>query len=293
LPHIQPNITLEEKQMSTFKRILAWILIVISVLGIIVCSLGIAGSWMVNNSLTQSILGIISRADTALARVEDTLTLADAQLKDASAAVATVQEAVANVGDRIEKNSPVLDRITQILQDQLGPTVNKIRDAFLQIEERVQAVNNAIEALNVLPGVQLSTLDLKMDGPKEQLSLVVDSIQQFQQNVADFKAGIVQNLAPFKDRLDRIAGFLTRLDEDVNNYLTQVNTIQAGLATATANIPSLIDRVTLLISFIFLWIIIAQIALFLAARVYLKTGKMIWDFIPSKKAQGALPEAAS
>ncbi len=279
--------------MSTFKRILAWIVIVISVLGILVCALGIAGSWMINNSLTQGVLGLVSRAETALSRVENTLTLADAQLKDASSAVATVQEATAKLGDRIEKNSPVLDRLSQILQDRLGPTVNKVREAFIQIEERVQAVNNAIEALNALPGIQLSTLDLQLDGPKEQLGLVVDSVQQLQQNIADFRAGIVQNMAPFKDRLDRIAGFLNRLDEDVNTYLTQVNSIQAALAAATTNLPSLIDRITLMITFVFLWIIIAQIALFLVARVYLKTGKMVWDFIPSKKTQGALPEAAS
>lgn len=278
--------------MSTFKRILAWILIVISVLGILVCTLGIAGSWMINDSLTQGILGLISRADTALSRVENTLILADAQLKDASAAVATVQEATAKFGDRIEKNSPVLDRLSQILQERLGPTVNKIRDAFIQIEERVQAVNNAIEALNALPGIQIATLDLQLDGPKEQLGLVVDSVQQLQQNVADFRAGIVQNMAPFKERLDRIAGFLTRLDEEVNTYMKQVNTIQATLAAATTNIPSLIDRVTLLITFLFVWIVLAQIAMFLVARVYLKTGKMVWDFIPSRKSQGALPETA-
>jgi chromosome segregation ATPase len=278
--------------MGTFKRILAWILIVISVLGILICALGIAGSWMINDSLTQSILGLISRADTALSRVENTLTLADAQLKDASSAVATVQEAAANMGDRIEKNFPVLDRLSQILQDRLGPTVNKVREAFLQIEERVQAVNNAIEALHALPGIQIATLDLQLDGPKEQLGLVVDSVQQLQQNVADFRAAIVQNMAPFMERLDRMAGFLTRLDEEINTYLKQVNTIQATLAAATTNIPSLIDRVTLVMTLIFVWIILAQIALFLAARVYLKTGKMVWDFIPSRKSQGALPEAA-
>jgi methyl-accepting chemotaxis protein len=269
--------TTKEKRMSTLKRVLAWILIVISVLGILVCSLGIAGRWMINDSLTQAVLGLISRAETALTRVEDTLTLADAQLKDASSAVATVQEAASKLGDRIEKNSPVLDRISQILQDQLGPTVNKIRDAFLQIEERVQAVNNTIETLNALPGVQLTTLDLQLEGPRERVGLVVDAVQQLQQNIADFKAGIVQSMEPFRERLDRIAGFLTRLEEEVNTYLTRVDNLQAALATATVNIPALIDRVTLIISMMFLWIIIAQIALFLVARSYLRTGRMVWE----------------
>jgi methyl-accepting chemotaxis protein len=279
--------------MSTFKRILAWILIVISVFGILVCTLGVAGSWMINNSLTQEILGLLSRADIALVRVENTLTLADAQLKDASSAIATIQEAAAKLGDRIEKNSPVLDRISQILQDELGPTVNKVRDAFLQIEERVQAVNNAIETLNSLPGIQISRLDFQLEGPREKVALVADSVQQLQQSVADFRAGIVQSMAPFMDKLDRIASFVTTLDENVNTYLKQVDNIQAALANAKMNIPSLIDRITLSITFVFLWLILAQIALFLVARVYLKTGQVVWKFIPSKKSQGTLSEAAS
>jgi methyl-accepting chemotaxis protein len=269
--------------MSTLTRILAWILIVITVLGILVCSLGIAGSWMINDSLTQEVLGLLTRAQTALSRAEDTLTLADAQLKDASSAVATVQEAAAKLGDRVEKNSPILDRISQILKDELGPTVNKIRDAILTLEERIQAVNNTIETLNALPGIQLSTLDLQLEGPRDRAGLVVDAVQQLQQNIADFKAGIVQSMAPFMERLDRVAGFLNRLNEEVNRYLKMVNNLQTAVASAKVNVPSLIDRITLVISFIFLWIILAQIALFLVARVYLKTGRLVWQIPASEK----------
>jgi predicted PurR-regulated permease PerM len=285
--------TLEEKQMSTFKRILAWILIVISVLGILVCFLGAAGSWLINDSLTQGILGVLTRAETALSRVEDSLTLADAQLKDASSAIATVQEAASKLGDRIEENTPILDRIAQILKDELGPAVTRIRDAFLKIEERIQTVNNAIETLNVLPGIQLSTLDIQMEGPNERVGLVVDAVQQLQQNVADFRAGIVQSMAPFKEKLDRIAGFLNRLEEDVTTFIKQVNNLQTGLANAKVNIPSIIDRVTLAISLIFLWFILAQIALFLVARAYLKTGRMVWESPSSEtpSAKEALPAA--
>lgn len=269
--------------MSTLTRILAWILIVITVLGILVCSLGIAGSWMINDSLTQEVLGLLSRAQTALSRAEDTLTLADAQIKDASSAVATVQEAAAKLGDRVEKNSPILDRISQILKDELGPTVNKIRDAILTLEERIQAVNNTIETLNALPGIQLSTLDLQLEGPRDRVGLVVDAVQQLQQNIADFKAGIVQSMAPFMERLDRVAGFLNCLNEEVNRYLKMVNNLQTAVASAKINVPSLIDRITLVISFIFLWIILAQIALFLVARVYLKTGRLVWQIPASEK----------
>ena len=279
--------------MNTFKRILAWLLIVISILGILVCSLGIAGSWLINDRLTQAILNLLSRSETALSRVEDSLTLADAQLKDASAAVDTVREATADIGDRIEKNSPVLDRIAQILKEELGPAVNKFRDTFLKIEERVLAVNNTIEMLNALPGIQLPSLNLELEGLRDRVSHVVDVAQQLQQNVADFRAGIVRSLAPFMEKLDTIAAFLARLEEDVSTYLDQVNKLQAALAGAKVNIPSLIDRMTLIVSLLLLWVILAQIGLVLVARVYLKTGQMVWKFIPSKRSREALPEGGS
>ena len=279
--------------MSTFKRILAWILIVVSVLGILVCSLGIAGSWMINDSLTREVLGLVSRAQTALSRVEDSLIVADAALKKASSAIVTIQEASSKLGDRIEKNSPALDRISQILQDELGPAVNKIRDAFVKIEERVQAVNNAIQALNALPGIQLSTLDLQLEGPRDRVGLIADVVQQLQQNVADFRAGLVQNMAPFMEGLDQVAGFLNRLEQDVNNYLKLVDNLQAALASAKLSIPSTIDKIMLIMSIVLLWLIITHIALFLVARVYLKTGKMVWNLIPSQKSREVLPEAAS
>lgn len=279
--------------MSTFKGILAWIVIIISVLGILICSLGIIGSWVINDPLTREVLSLLSRAETALARVEDTLTLADAQLNNASSAISTLQEAASKLGDRIEKNSPVLDRITQILRDELEPTVTKIRDAFVKIEERVQTVNNAIEMLNALPGIQLSTLDVQLEGPREKADLVFDAVQQLRQNIEDFRAGIVQSLAPFMEKIDTIAAFLERLEQDVNTYLGQVKNIQSALANAKVNIPSTIDRISLILSVIFLWIAIAQAGLILVARLYLKTGKMIWEISSRKKSTDVLPEPAT
>ncbi len=279
--------------MSTFNRILAWTLIVISVIGILVCTLGVVGSWMINDRLTQGVLGLLSKADTAITRVEDLLTLADAQLKDAGTAIDTVREAASKLGDRIEKNSPVLDRISQILNEELGPTVNKIRDTFLKIEERVSAVNNTIAVINALPGIELPPLDIQFEGLNDRVSQVVDTVQQLQQSIADFKAGIVQSMAPFMERLDRISGFLVRLDQDMNTYLDKVNKLQTALARAKLNIPSTINKITLSISIIFLWVILAQIGLILVARVYIKTGKMVWELIPSRKSEETLPEAAS
>lgn len=277
--------------MSTFKKILAWILVVISVLGILVCSIGVIGSWMVNEQLTTRILNLLTGAQVALSKVETSLTLASTQLHTANSAIATAREAATQLGDRIENNSPVLDTVISVLKDEVGPTVARIRDVFLEIEDRVQTVNSSIELLNNLPGIEIPTLNLEFQGIRDKVKAVEDAVQQLQQNILDFRAGIVKSLAPFREKIDAIAAFLVRIEEDVNTYLKQVRNLQVLLVGVKARVPAAIDSLTILISVILLWTVITQISLILLASLYLRTGRMVWDISDPQKTAEAAPLA--
>lgn len=269
--------------MNTFKKFLAWTLMVISILGILVCALGIFGSWAINDDLTARILNLLSGANAALSRVEDSLTLASTQLESANSAIATVREAASQLGDRIESNSPILDRILGVLQEQLGPAVSRVREVFLQIEDRVQTVNSTIELVNRFPGIELPSLSLEFQALRDQVDRIDQAVQQLQLGILDFRAGIVQSLAPFMDKVDTIAGFLTRLEQDVNTYLEQVQSLQVAVTEVQAQVPSTIDNITMMVTILLLWSILAQTSLILAAILFLRTGRMIWEAYSTKQ----------
>src|SRR5215471_6464403 len=120
--------------MSTFKKILAYSLIVISILGILVCTLGIVGGWIVNTRITNGILNLLTGAQAAAAKVENSLTLASTQLNTANTAIATARETASTLGNNFQNNSPVLDKIVNTLKDEIGPTIQKVRDVVVEIE---------------------------------------------------------------------------------------------------------------------------------------------------------------
>jgi len=281
--------------MSTFKKILAYVLIAISILGILVCTFGVIGSWIINTRLTNSVLNLLSGAQVALSRVENSLTSASTQLNTANSAIATVRESATQLGDRFESNSPVLNKISTLLKDEVGPTVQKVRDVFAEIEDRVQTVNSAIEVVNNLPGVQIPTLNLEFQTIKDKVSALQDAVQQLQKNILDFKSGIIKSLAPFVDKIDTIASFLTGLEQDVNKYLEQVRGLQVAIQNVKNNIPSIIDGITIAITILFLWSILAQASLLLLASLYLRTGHMVWEIPASENpsSNGALPTPSS
>lgn len=265
--------------MRTFKRLLAWALIVISILGILACAVGMVGSWMINNDLTNRILNLLSGVQASLTRVDDSLTLASTQLNTASTAISTAREAASKLGTSISENTPLLDNITAAITDGLEPSINKVRDTFLPLWERILAINNMIETLNTLPGINLPTLTPQLESLNGQIQQVVDGVQQLKGDIADFKKGIVQDvLVPILAKIDEIATFLAKLEKVANTYMVQVRQLQAAASDLQARVPSTIDNLTILLSILLILAILAQISLVLVASLYLRTGKMVWEF---------------
>lgn len=277
--------------MNTFKRVLAWVLVAVSVLGILVCALGILGSWMINNELTDSILKLLSGAQAALARADSALSQASTQLESANSAIATVRQTASELGDRFENNSPLLDRIIGILRDEVGPTIGRVRDLFLQVEDRVQSINGTIEVLNRMPGIELPTLDLEFQSIRDRVDKVEQAVQQLQKSILDFRSGLIKSLAPFTDKIDNIAAFLVRLEQEVNTYLTQVRALQVAVKDVQTRVPSIIDNITILVTILLLWNILAQVSLVLVAGLFLRTGRMIWEISGQQKSAESAPLA--
>jgi chromosome segregation ATPase len=278
--------------MNTFKRILAWAVVVISIIGILACLAGIIGGWVVNERLTNSILNLLSGVQSGLSSVEGSLTRVSDHLSTANSAIDSVRQSAAQLGDQVEANTPVLDAISRTIDERLSPSVNRLRELILPVWERILAINNTLEALNTLPGIQLPTLTAQLQSLDDQIQAAIQGVEELRADIQSFRSGVVENVrARFSGKIDTIATFLSTIEGEVNTYLAQVKNLQAAVSDLQVRIPSTIDTITLLLSILLIWIILAQISLALVAMVYLRTGQMVWEFgPPGKPADEALPE---
>jgi chromosome segregation ATPase len=269
--------------MNTFKRILAWTIVVISIIGILACTVTVVGSWVINDRMTIRIENMLSGVQGTLSSVENSLTLASTHLNTANTAINTIRETASQFGDNIGENTPILDAIRRAVDEELSPTINTVRDTFLSIWERVLAINNTIETINALPGIQLPTLSTEIQSINDQIQKVTDAVQQLQTYISDLKSGVVSAvIEPLLAKIEPIATFLATLEQDVNKYIGQVNQLQAAVENLQAKISSTIDIFTILLSIALAWVILAQISLILAAGLYLKTGRKVWEFTPGE-----------
>ncbi len=264
--------------MNTLKRIFTWIIIVISILGILACLAGVVGSWVVNQRLTDRILSLLSGVQTQLTSAEGSLVNARDQLGTAKTALQSIHEAASQLGSNAEQNSPLLDKISTIFNEKLGPVINSIQERFNPIKEAILSVNSKLEALNALTGLQLPTLTPQLNALNDRIQELNQAVQQLRASIQEFKTGVVENLlTPFLAKLDQITNLVSNLEQSVNGFLDRTHNLQAAIQGLQVSLPKTIDLITILLTILLIWMILAQISLILVGSFYLKTGKMVWQ----------------
>lgn len=143
--------------MQTFKRILAVIIMAISVLVLVVSLTGIVGAWIVRAQLTTDLVGLATEAEARASTIKRGLDLLDTTLTRARVQVAAVEQDVQTFGADVEENKPLLTAISDKLGIELSLLVDSAREIMTSIREAVAAVNSAIEAINAIPFVSVPT----------------------------------------------------------------------------------------------------------------------------------------
>ncbi len=273
--------------MKTIARIFAWLVILISIFGIVVSAVIITGAWLINEPLTQELTGILTGLQSGLEVIDNSLGRLDAGLSSARQIAQTVQEAAVKLGESAIKSNPVISVLAKNVDEDLVTKINSARETALAIRDSVMAFNNALEAVNALPFVKVPTLSNDLQNIADRLSDVALLVQQVRSQVADVKAGIIETLIdPISKNAARIDQELTDIQKALGAFRESIANVQEQLAALISSIPSWIDILSIVVTVIFAWVLLAQLGLIMISRGYLKTGYFPWS-LPTAGREGA------
>jgi hypothetical protein len=253
--------------MRNGKRILAAILMALAVLFAAVCVGGIFGTWRVSNSLTDGIVGVLSRIDTALETTDNGLDTLNTRVGNSRDEVDAFEEAVLSAAEEFVDNPVILTTLSEKLDLGLGPAILKARDAVESVRETLIGIQNAIEAINALPFVSLDE-NLSEDGPLAKLSEGIDAMTE---GVEELRTGVREAKAEAAVQVViRVGRAASRFDEGLWNIETtvtdlrgRVSELRSGVSRLKSRLVSLLDVAAVVITLILLWIFFSQVVLFL------------------------------
>jgi len=252
--------------MNLVKRILAVMVMVLSVLLIILLVGGIVGNWIANKTLTDGIVQVLTGVDTVLGRTEQALTRLDTAVGNTRDRVAAFDENVATAGENFVENPVILTALAERLDLGIGPAVAEVREAVQSIRETAMAVQNTIQALNSMPFISIggSVADeSKLQALSDSVTDLTEGIREIRDGIREAKAEaateVVSTLGAGTSRLN---ARLTDIETTVSGYGDQVSTLRTNVSEFKSALTFWLDVASVVITLLLLWLIFAHVVTF-------------------------------
>jgi hypothetical protein len=251
--------------VKTFKLVVAWILLVISAVGVIGALAGVVGSWVVRNQVTEATVNLLTAGETAVITANQGVTRIDDRLGFSQQTITTLENEIVNAGTTVAGTSLVGVVVDNALSEETANALGEARATAVTIAETLFALEEAIQAANRLPFVTL-------DGFAPNLVVeAADGIRQLEASMTTFRATVQERREAL---VDTSVGVLTGLTADISGRIETVQTTlnavdtQLGqtadqLAAAKISLPRTFTLIALAASVAFLFIGLAFASLLL------------------------------
>ena len=249
--------------MRTFKRVLVWIMVVLSVLGIVVVLGSFVGSWIVRNTVTDVTVELLTVGETAVSSVSDGLNRVDDRLDTSQDNLVILEDDIAAAGETVSDTNVVGTVIKRTTSDETALAITEARSTAVGLADTVAALDAAIEAANQVPFVNLDGVAFSAVGQ------VADGLEELEEDIAEFRVGVQERKdEKIEDSVDFLTGMTNKMSigiAEVQSNINAVDTQLAGtstnLADAKVTLPRIYTTITVVVNLILLLVGAAFISL--------------------------------
>jgi hypothetical protein len=249
--------------VQNLKRILAAIVMVISILVLVLNLAGIVGTWMIRAQLANGLGHLATVAGTQVTTVKQGLDRLDTTLIRARDRVVAVEQDVQAFGTNLEENKVLLTAISDAIGIELSPLVDSAREITTSVREAAAAVSSAIEAINAIPFVSVPTPEL---GGVKKLS---QDVEAFRTEVQDLRGAIDQRRSEIiqgttsliTTPTSQIHGTLDTMQTTVSGSSQRLGAVQEELSAFKSSIGRWLTGVAVILTLLLLWIAFSQAGL--------------------------------
>ena len=260
--------------MRIVKIVIAWILLVVSILGLVIGVAGIAGSWIVNGQLTSVTVNMLTAGQSAITTVNNSVIRVDERLDVTQERIDNVDNRVIQAGQELNETSLVVTLVDNLIGDEIRPIVSSISDTANTIRDTAAAIDDVLQAVNGIPFVQVDRIT-----PGDNVfTEIADEITGIETAIEDTRAELrakredkiddVVNTA--LSRTDQLRGRVSSAQDRLQNAQERLNTANSNLDNLKVRLARLYLLITMFINILFILEGLAFLSLLFHAISYIK-----------------------
>ena len=263
-----------KRWLSIATRILLAVIMIIAVVGFMVNAAGLVGVWVVRAPTSSAVTDVTATMTHALTMVDNGLTRVNTQVQDARQSLTRVNNAAAKLGDRIQANSPLVTRLSQLVDNELAPRIENARATASTIHDAVVSFNGVLVALNRLPATTAPRLNDELGSVSVRAQEAQAAVQDVRATLAEIKAGTVTKAEAAVTQLtSRIDAALARIQAIVNTYQAKVTDTQTRLTSTSNTLLLLMNVLVVSLTLLFLIFAAGLVLLMYVGWRYVRTGR--------------------
>ena len=259
--------------MKPWKRILAVVIMALSVVLATLCIGGIVASWVVNNSVTNDVVRVLTSVESGLDVAEEAIGRVDTRVTTARGRVADFEETVQTAGENFTENPVILTALSEKLDLGIAPAVNDLREAVQSVREALIGIQKTIEAINAMPFVSIG----QRTSERESLQQLSEAITALTEGVQETRNGIQEAKGQAADRVtsaigrgtSKLDGGLATIETAAADYKTRISELRMAVSELRASVTFWLDVASVSATLILVWFIFSQAIVFvLGLSVY-------------------------
>lgn len=255
-------------------RILIGVVLVVALLGLIVNLAGLIGTWAVRGPAYNNVSSVTGTLTNALGNTENGLTRVNTGVQSAQQAVTQVNKLAAQLGDKIQANSPIVDRLNQLVNTNLSPRIDNMRSSASTMHDAVITFNGALVVVNRLPGVSTPRLNNALASISQRVQDAQATVQDLRTTLVEIKAGIVAKAQAAVTQLTaRISAALTQIQTVISKYQAQVTGTQTRVTSTGNTILTLINLLSVALTILFIVFAAGLVLLVFFCWQYVRHGR--------------------
>src|SRR5262245_59508448 len=128
--------------MGTLRRLVGWVILLLSIVGTVGCLAGILGIWLLFQDVSDTLQTIVVMLDAGLQRVSAANQNVQLAMGKARAAVSDVGKEAADLGSNAKKNRRSARTIRTLLQQQASPDMDELGGRLATLSDSAIAVSS-------------------------------------------------------------------------------------------------------------------------------------------------------
>jgi hypothetical protein len=243
--------------MNVCKRILAGLILLVSVAMLLLSVAGGVGTWVVKEPATAKATLVFGRIETALDKAEDKLGKVEESLGNAATRLASARKKQRELARQPQPNSAIRLVARQALP-RIAPELGNAHEKLHDVAEAAVVVNSVLEDVGSFPFLSTSGLDMdRLTEMNKQLANVGPAAWELSRLLGDPDPDSDAESAQLS-RIERALQTMKGLIADYKSRLTEVRQRTEAVKSKTF---SWITPAAILVSVVCFWIALSQISL--------------------------------